>query len=486
MNLKKYIKFLMETNPNVKPHGTPVNRRDLLAQGYIASNSLFLVPSVLSSLSSIAKADNCKSNEPNLDIPFFIVIDCAGGFNGPGRNIFVGGEGGRDLPAEAYTSLGIANNVEDYRTQVQEKENLIGIPMNPLGTFARIIKENTSELTRKNSDGALICARSNDDTSNNELNPVGYIAQAIHGSLISGVSTSNTFSGGNSRVPSGSLAPENKPAFISGSQAARELVLPGVLSDLLGSKVSTILKQGELMNRRQLANFSQKSVSDQVKEILECAGKKGIDQLTNFKMSEIDPSQDDIITNIFGADSDLGSMAKLVLDGYAGFGVRQIGGCDYHGQNQNQIISKDTQIATEISNILEAANQKKRDGMICVITDGGIACSSNNRENPDGDQSIRPGFLPSSDSSTRSCIQLYTVNGSGSAKPEYIQRQIGHFSQNGSIDRLSWEGADSPVLAAKLIAHHYLAFAKKSDKEIKDIIEKEIADKDKAFLVNNS
>ena len=116
---KDDIKKILAMHPEIKPHGTPLSRRDLLSQGYIATGGFFLMPSLLSALSKNQFSDACTSKK-NENQPFFLLIDCAGGFNGPGRNLYVGGKDGKELSKNAYVTLGIENSDESYKSQIQQ------------------------------------------------------------------------------------------------------------------------------------------------------------------------------------------------------------------------------------------------------------------------------------------------------------------------------------------------------------------------------
>src|SRR5690606_12085886 len=107
-----------------------------------------------------------------------------------------------------------------------------------------------------------------------------------------------------------------------------------------------------------------------------------------------------------GTRGTAGSMAKLLLDGYAGVASLRIGGCDYH--NNNGWENKDNEIGDITGRIIEAAHRKGKPIMIINYTDGGVSA---NTDGTQGNNVAASGhFGPTNDSGTRSSAFLMVYN----------------------------------------------------------------------------
>src|SRR5438045_4190163 len=93
-------------------HGTPMTRRELLAQGALSGGAFAVLPSVLGMFSGQARGAElvCSTNvEGAAKMVPFIIFDLAGGGNIAGTNVIVGGpQGQKDfLPDAAYGTIGL-------------------------------------------------------------------------------------------------------------------------------------------------------------------------------------------------------------------------------------------------------------------------------------------------------------------------------------------------------------------------------------------
>src|SRR5690606_29530889 len=92
-----------------------------------------------------------------------------------------------------------------------------------------------------NTNGAVIPARSENDTGNNPHNPMYGIARAgSNGSLLRLIGSQNSDSGGNSMAPAMLINPEWRPTKIDRTSDATGLVDTGALKELFSDPSDTV------------------------------------------------------------------------------------------------------------------------------------------------------------------------------------------------------------------------------------------------------
>ncbi|MDP5040243.1 MAG: general secretion pathway protein GspF, partial [Paraglaciecola sp.] len=136
----------------------------------------------------------------------FIVFDLAGGANIAGSNVLVGGRGGQldFLSTAGYSKLGIPGDmvpaIANPTTGLSDFINTeLGLAFHADSAFLRGIQDKFSVTNRANVNGAVIPARSENDTGNNPHNPMyGINKVGADGSLLSLIGSRNSDSGGNS------------------------------------------------------------------------------------------------------------------------------------------------------------------------------------------------------------------------------------------------------------------------------------------------
>ncbi len=454
-------------------HGTPMTRRDLLAQGALTGGAFAVVPSMLSMFSSQARGAElvCSTNvEGAAKMVPFIIFDLAGGANIAGSNVMVGGpQGQKDyLSDAAYGTIGVGTSATPGKVAPDES---LGLAFNARSQMLAGIK-GTAGTAIANVDGALFCTASGDDTRNNPHNPLYWIAKAgLGGELVSLIGTADGASGGNAAAPAASIDPSKQPSRISRPADALGLVNPGKLATLLAAgstpaaasaDVQKILNAIKTMSESRLKMFQQQDVPTQIQDLIRCGYINSSDFLSKFAPDNLDPSKDTAITNAFtltnAQEATAGSIAKLVLDGYAGAGVVQMGGYDYHGQGRPTQDAQDLLAGRMIGKVLAAAAAKNSPVMIYVYTDGGVSSGG-------GDSAS--GLLAfANDAGDRSSAFSLVYNPTARPGIRDDRRQIGNFGAGGSVDQ-----AASPISAnvtnlGKAIVANYLALhGKEADLE---------------------
>lgn len=473
---KQWVKKLISSRPDIEQkHGRPMSRRDLFAQGYIATGAYVAMPSILSLVSAKAYGQDCRAAASGADaggIPV-LIIDGAGGWGIPGRNVMVGGAGGQMdfLPAGSYGSMGIMPAFEPTAAGVTVKSDF-GLVFNAQSHFYRGMSFGqgvavpdpaspppflVSAEARALTDGRIYCVRSGDDQRNNPWNPSYWLrAAGAEGSVVSlvGNDSGNDW-GANSMGPTNSFKSAYKPVSVRNPADVISLVLPGILATAGGDKfVASIMNATKKMSEAEVKRFAKLSVEEQFQ--ITCAYANANFQAQSFSQADVDPAQDTVITDLFSTNGQLngtrgaaGSMAKLLLDGYAGVASLRIGGCDYH--NNMGWENKDNEIGDITGRILEAAHRKGKPIMIINYTDGGVSA---NTAGTQGNNVAATGhFGPTNDSGTRSSAFSLVYN--PAAKPEVESRQAGSFNSSGAVDTVA-PFSDSPSVAAELMVLDYL------------------------------
>ena len=122
--------------------------------------------------------DICNIRDGAGRIPF-ICFDLAGGANIAGSNVLVGKEGGQldFLSTQGYSKLGLPGNMLPNNATTNFINAEFGLAFHSDSAFLRGMLEKTSPTTRANVNGAVIAARSENDTGNNPHNPMYGIAK---------------------------------------------------------------------------------------------------------------------------------------------------------------------------------------------------------------------------------------------------------------------------------------------------------------------
>ena len=255
---KKRNYFAPQRHPD---HPRPITRRQLISQGFMTGAatvagggvfSLFANPrAAMAALSPDLQAiiDNpalCPLIKSNVFNPVpFICFDLAGGANMAGSNVLVGRQGGQMdfLTTAGYSKLGLPGDVvpgvpEAAPTATSNGDNTdtsLGLAFHADSAFLRGMQGSMSPATALNVNGAVIPARSENDTGNNPHNPLYGIAQAgADGELLTLIGSRASDSGGNSMAPTMMLNPELRPTKVDRPTDVNGLVDTGQLVGILG------------------------------------------------------------------------------------------------------------------------------------------------------------------------------------------------------------------------------------------------------------
>ncbi|WP_408096435.1 hypothetical protein ACJVC5_15455 [Peredibacter sp. HCB2-198] len=429
-------------------------RRDFLAQGFLGMTAFALAPSALSMLSSSAHAAECAP-------PIFehltpvIIIDIAGGGNIAGSNVMVGGAGGQMDFLASYASLGLPTEFHPSKSGQVNTE--MGLAFHSSSGILQGIRNITSQSTRDNTEGIIFCTTSDDDTGNNQSNPIYWLHKAgAKGKLAQLAGTLQTESGGNSTSPLDSINPAVAPVRITSRQEAINLVSTGtILGSLSESKVRSIMNTASRISERKLAGFSRRSLPEQIQALVGCGFSESSEQLYKVKPGDVDPNEDMVAKTIFDkiTNSDTRNrsraISKLVLDGHIGVGTITLGGFDYHDGTRTTGDARDFDLGQLMGAIMELAAAKKTDVVIYVLTDGGVAAN--------GTVDSTGKFVWAGDSGQRSATFMMVYKNDGRPSLRTTKRQIGYYKANGAVEGSAMLTSNSVVTTSKAMVANYLA-----------------------------
>ena len=492
-------------------HPRPVTRRQLLAQGFLGGTAYTLGGGILGLFSNPREALAALS--PDLDglragcgiaangagkIPF-ICFDLAGGANIAGSNVLIGQEGGQQdfLATNGYSRQGLPGDMvpglTDPVLQLPYANFDLGLGFHLDSAFRRGIVNSLTPGNEAFINGAVIPARSDNDTGNNPHNPMYGIARAgADGSILTLCGSENTDSGGNSMLPMSLYDPELRPTKVDRPSDVTNLVDTGELVGILSKDDATAVMESiyrltEEKMRQVDTNLTMGDPNNPgltrdevIKDLVNCGYLKAADIADRFGGVPIDPSDDPMIvdqpgapgTGIFteaefndgGRDGSefrkTASVMKLVLNGYAGAGCIEMGGYDYHGGARAEGEVKDERAGRCMGAVLEYAARLNTPVMIYVFSDGSL--SSNGAI--DNSQAGRgKGEWVSDNSSTAASFFLVynpgrrpTIMGANAAE-QAIHQQLGYMSPDGSVQRAATPAANNVPLLVNTVLLNYMA-----------------------------
>lgn len=450
-------------DPTIKPlfleGHKPKTRRDFLAQGFLGMSAFALAPSALSLLSSNAYAADCAAPQFTGLTPV-IVIDLVGGGSLAGSNIIVGGQGGQEDFLPSYETLGLPQDF--HPKNANRTNNEMGLMFHSDSGILRGMQTTALMPTRLNTEGAFFCSSTDDDTSNNQINPMYWLNKAgAKGEIIQLAGFSNSKSGGNSMAPEESVNPAVAPVRIESAQQARNLVgLGSRLGTYSSSKVDSMLNSAARLSENKINKIPRRSLPDTIKALVGCSFFQTQEQVAKISPDLIDPSLDNVLTQAFsrmtnrGLANRVSPITKLVVDGYVGAGTINLGGYDYHTGNRQEGEIKDFELGQVIGSILEYAASRNKDLVIYVITDGGVSANTT----IDMSQNGRGKFGWAGDSGQRSGALMLVYKKDGKAfLRERNKRQIGYYKSTGSVENTALLTSNSVINLSKAMVANYLA-----------------------------
>lgn len=492
-------------------HKRPVTRRDFLAQGFLTGAGIVSAPSLLGLLAGARNAEAAISLSPDIaalkaacgldvagggKIPF-ICFDLAGGANMVGSNVLAGGQEGylnSPLSTAAYSKMGIPGDMVPGGVETNPSatsngdytDTTLGLAFHSDSAYLRgILDKIDIQNTAPRVNGAVIPARSDNDTSNNPHNPMyGIYKTNANGELLGLIGSRSSESGGNSVAPPALIIPAARPTKVDRPSDVTGLVDTGKLVGLLSQQDAvavmesiqrvSAMKMGKMPTKLPTSPDDLNAV---VQDLVRCGYVKSADLVARFgNPSALDPEQDSDILGATGVFSQnewdggdrrefrkTASVMKMVIDGFAGAGTIQMGGFDYHTGDRSTGEVRDRRAGRCIGACLEYAKRKGKPVMIYVFSDGSVA--SNGALDNSNEGRGKGEWTGDNSSTAASFFLVYNPGPSGqpllftgdSLGPERHQ-QIGWFrAADGSVETASSPAANNVNLLVDTLLLNYLA-----------------------------
>jgi hypothetical protein len=418
----------------------------------------------------------------------FIAFDLAGGSNQAGSNVLVGKQGGQldFLTTAGYERQGLPGDqippIVNPNSQSNDFINQqLGLAFHSDSAFLRGMLTRVSGATMANTTGAVIPARSDNDTGTNPHNPMYGIARAgADGSLLTLVGSENSDSGGNSMAPASMIDLTIRPTKVDRPTDVTGLVDIGDLVSVLSQQDAVAVMESIYRisdQKMDSLNIGQTITTDEVlKDLVRCGYLKSADLADRFgDPATLDPAGDPEIVGgggIFsaaefangGRDGDefrkTASVMKMVINGFAGAGTIEMGGYDYHGGARAEGEVKDFRAGVCMGACLEYAAVRRVPLMMYVMSDGSLSSNGVIDNSVDG---RGKGEWTSDNSSTAApFFMVYNPNGrasliGGTPSAQAMHQQIGFMRPDGSVETASTPAANNVNLLAETVILNYMA-----------------------------
>ena len=477
-------------------HGRPVSRRDFLAQGLATGLGLVTAPTFLglfanprqaaATLSADIEALKLTCGIKSLGagkIPF-ICFDLAGGANVAGSNVLVGQKDGQldSLNTAGYSKLGLPGDMTpdsiDPGTGLNFTNTDFGLAFHTTSAMLQGINEKAGGRAAE-INGAIIPARSDNDTGNNPHNPMYGIARAgADGSLLTLIGSRSSESGANSMAPAMMLDPAIRPTKVDRPSDVTGMVDTGQLIGVLDqADAVAVMESIERISRMKLDSLDTKltvTADAVIKDLVQCGYVKAADIADRFgDPSTLDPGRDPDIVGAggifsqaeFDGDGEFrktASVMKMVVNGFAGAGTVTMGGYDYHTGDRITGELRDLRAGRCIGACLEyAARANNGNGvpiMIYVYSDGSVF-SNGMTDNSAGGKGVWTG----DNSSTASSFFLVYNPGSrplllgADIVEQAVHQQLGWFRPDASVETSATPAANQVNLLVETVILNYMA-----------------------------
>ena len=498
-------------------HPRPITRRQMIAQGFMTGGAAVFGSGILGLFANPREAYAALSSDIETlksacgiavqgagKIPF-IAFDLAGGANMAGSNVLVGGAGGQldFLSTAGYSKLGLPGDMTpqaiDPNTNLDHIDQSMGLAFHRDSAYLRGMQGSITPGTELSVNGAVIPARSENDTGNNPHNPMYAIQRAgldrfgvpgsgADGSLLTLIGSRNSESGGNSMAPAMMINPEVRPTKIDRPSDVTGLVDTGQLVGLLGqADAVAVMESIQRIGDQKLARVSTGldfpdpdnplvTRDAVVEDLVRCGYVKSADIADRFgDPSSLDPALDpDIVgpAGIFSAAEFNGggrdgqefrktaAVMKLVVNGFAGAGTVTLGGYDYHGGARAEGEVKDFRAGRCMGACLEYAARVGVPLMMYVFSDGSL--SSNGTIDNSVDGRGKGEWTSDNQSTAASFFLVYNPGGratlfTGDGLAPEVHQQIGYMRPDASVETGGTPAANNVNLLVETIALNYMA-----------------------------
>ncbi len=505
---KKHRPLTVDEPLRHRCHSAPVTRRDFLRQGFLTGAGAVMGGSVFSlfsnpraayaavspDLNQLAGVSNCSLGGLSgaSKIPF-ICFDLAGGANLAGSNVLVGQANGQldVLGTNGYSKMGlpgdmipglpdaaVAGTMLNLSTNGDFTNNQLGLLFHSDSAMLSGILEKYTAPVLGEIDGAVIAARSDNDTGNNPHNPMYGIARAgAVGGVVTLIGSRSTDSGGNSMAPPSLIDPEIRPTKVDRPSDVTGMVDVGDLTAILSdpADVTAVMESMARISHKKLSLGTvtpgiSPTQDEVIKDLMRCGYLKAADIADRFAGVDIDPAGDDNIATIFDANDfndnefrKTASVMKMVIDGHAGAGSITMGGYDYHTGDRQAGENRDLRAGRCIGACLQYAKLMGTPLMVYVFSDGSVFSNGAlDNSAPAGNNTLggRGKGQWTGDNSSTACSFYLVLNPGGGITvtgnmPDH--HQIGRFTSDGSVITSSSPAANNVNLLVNTVIANYMS-----------------------------
>lgn len=490
------MKKALDVNAPLKfsDHKKPMSRRDFIRQGFSFGSAAVMAPTVLGLFANPLSAKAALSSDLEAlkqscglalqgagKIPF-ICFDLAGGANIAGSNVLTGGRSGQMdfLSTAGYSRLGLPGDqipsVVNPQTGLSDFINTdLGLAFHSDSQFLRGILERVAPGTLAATNGAVIPARSENDTGNNPHNPMYAINRTgADGSLLSLIGSRSSDSGGNSMAPADLIDPAVRPTKVDRPTDVTGLVDVGDLIGLLSQADAVAVMESIQRVSDLKLNAVDTTITrdDVIKDLVRCGYVKSADLADRFgDPTALNPAIDPDIVGPGGIFSSAefdgerefqktASVMKLVLNGFAGAGCITMGGFDYHTGERGTGEARDLRAGRCMGACLEYAARLGVPLMMYVFSDGSVA--SNGRIDDTVEGRGKGEWTGDNQSTAASFYLVYNPTGrpqliGATPEEQAMHQQIGWFRSDGSVETASSPAANNVNQLVQLVTLNYLA-----------------------------
>lgn len=372
-------------------HKRPVTRRELVAQGFMHGAAFVGAPSLLGAFAlrtpeAFAAAEECGAAA---DLGAnggmgYIEIQAAGGYKSMVKNWLGGGSSNIDTAGwsdRAWERNGLAPE-QRYNADGQNVNMEFGIPLHANTPFTQALMAKTSPECRANVSGWICTNPTENDTQNNVYTANNLIGLVQRGQFVQSVGSRARFR--HQIIPGGI---DDIPVQCRDGQQAEAFLNTGRAGEIFGGAQAQALEAATAIARAQSGTLD---LTEANRIVMRCAYDVSKDQALAFgdpSILNFENDQNIVGDNpIFSANElnqrefeTTASIMKMVVNGYAGTGCIEVGGCDYHNQDlEDRQHERDRVLAGCLGAILEYAHRAQRPVMICMNSDGSVASNFNN------------------------------------------------------------------------------------------------------------
>ena len=491
-------------------HRKPVTRRELLGAGLKTAPALVIGPAWLGAMLKPNKANaalaadiqallgtgqcNVATNATGIPV---ICFDLAGGANLVGSEVIVGTQGGQAnfLSTAGYGKMGLPGNMVPTAGSTFVNSSF-GLLWHSDGAILRgMLTKATTAATAANTNGAVICAMSQNDTGQNPHNPMYGIAETgARGRLLNLVGNVSSVSGGNSASvpyminplfqPTTIALPSDDVALVSTGGAPADPVSVAVLESQARITGGTTAYTGssstgtEFTGMLSAPNSTQTGVNlytnggttpeGVLKNQVRCAYVQASYTADTFgNPASLDPTQDPNITGSNGTtpiftttdfqDGDIqktASVMKLVCNGFAAAGTITLSGNDYHDSTRATGETRNFKTGQMIGAVLEYAQRVGTPLMVYVFSDGSLSSSSMVDTSAAGRDKL--AWQGDNQSVASTFFLVYSPKGRPTLANGVAGQQIGYFTSDGAVDASSSPAANSVTQIPEVMILNYL------------------------------